>query len=149
MEKKTAVAESAAGGLSTGLSRTNAREITFTTKTRRHEDFSRQGEGIFLKLPSFVSSCLRGRVFSRLFQLDSPGHADDLAKRFTHRRPELLRQALGDVFARREVHDLFRLDDFARDVIDVAQGVGQAESALWDERGRIGRALQSLLLDRS
>jgi len=30
-----------------------------------------------------------------------------------------------------------------------SQGVGQAESVLWDERGRIGRALQSLLLDRS
>jgi len=30
-----------------------------------------------------------------------------------------------------------------------SQGVGQAESVLWDEHGRIGRALQSLLLDRS
>ena len=29
-----------------------------------------------------------------------------------------------------------------------SQGVGQAESVLWDERGRIGRAFQSLLLDR-
>ena len=28
------------------------------------------------------------------------------------------------------------------------QGVGLAESALWDERGRIGRSVQSLLLDR-
>jgi len=27
-------------------------------------------------------------------------------------------------------------------------GVGQAESVLWDERGRIGRAVQTLLLDR-
>src|SRR4029453_12749701 len=29
-----------------------------------------------------------------------------------------------------------------------SQGVGQAESVLWDEHGRIGRAFQSLLLDR-
>ncbi len=27
-------------------------------------------------------------------------------------------------------------------------GIGQAESVLWDERGRLGRAVQSLLLDR-
>jgi hypothetical protein len=27
-------------------------------------------------------------------------------------------------------------------------GIGAAESALWDERGRLGRAIQSLLLDR-
>ena len=27
-------------------------------------------------------------------------------------------------------------------------GVGQAESVMWDERGRLGRAVQSLLLDR-
>jgi hypothetical protein len=30
-----------------------------------------------------------------------------------------------------------------------AQGVGLAESRLWDERGVLGRSLQSLLLDRS
>jgi hypothetical protein len=29
-----------------------------------------------------------------------------------------------------------------------SSGVGQAESVLWDEHGRIGRAVQSLLLDR-
>jgi hypothetical protein len=29
-----------------------------------------------------------------------------------------------------------------------SQGIGQAESVLWDEHGRLGRAMQSLLLDR-
>jgi hypothetical protein len=28
-------------------------------------------------------------------------------------------------------------------------GIGMAESRLWDERGPIGRSVQSLLLDRS
>jgi hypothetical protein len=30
-----------------------------------------------------------------------------------------------------------------------ANGIGQAHSRLWDERGALGRAIQSLLLDRA
>jgi hypothetical protein len=36
----------------------------------------------------------------------------------------------------------------ARTIIPPGAGVGLAESALYDERGRIGRALQALLVDK-
>jgi hypothetical protein len=31
--------------------------------------------------------------------------------------------------------------------VDAAHGAGMAESALWDERGRMGRSVQSLLIE--
>src|SRR3990167_2192930 len=68
---------------------------------------------------------------------------------FSHGRAKLLGQALRDVFATRVIDDFLGLDDVARDVIQIAQLVGQAEfhrllAAPEKAAEHFGRFLQAL-----